>query len=134
MRIQFETARAVIINANDREHWAKRAEKTRVLRSMARFRAHGCPAVASRVRVIVTYTYPNRRSPKDDSNLAPSTKALCDGLTDAGLWPDDNRRWVEGPDTRIGEPDRSLRSQAVRITIDITPADSLPTQQTREEG
>ena len=51
-------------------------------------------------RVEVEFAYPDRRR-RDRSNLAPTVKALMDGLIDAGLLPDDADRFLDGPHTVI---------------------------------
>lgn len=59
----------------------------------------------------------NNRS-YDAGNLAPTAKAIVDGLvTDYGLLPDDSNEHVIGPDMRPGEK----RKQAgITITIKET--------------
>lgn len=44
-----------------------------------------------------------RKGTADPSNAAPTVKALIDGLTDAGLWPDDDSTHVIGP-TYLRDP------------------------------
>lgn len=92
------------INANKRYHWAKRAELTRYWREVANLAARSA-VVAPLERAHVTLTF--HRADKrefDPSNLAPTSKACLDGLVDAGVVPDDSRRFVVGPDERYGEP------------------------------
>lgn len=40
----------------------------------------------------------------DPENAAPMVKAILDGITQSGYWPDDNAKYVVGPDYRLGEP------------------------------
>lgn len=40
----------------------------------------------------------------DPENAAPMVKAILDGITQSGYWPDDNADYVLGPDYRLGEP------------------------------
>ena len=47
----------------------------------------------------------------------PTTKALIDGITDFGVWPDDNDLWVVGPDHRRGEGVAPLGVRKVRLVI-----------------
>lgn len=66
--------------------------------------------VTGRTRVVVTYCFPEvdrtgrsqAEKKRDAANWAPTSKCLIDGLTASGIWPDDDDRWVEGPDNRIG--------------------------------
>lgn len=44
------------------------------------------------------------RRRRDPANWYPSVKALIDGFTDAGVWPDDDSGHVIGPDMRAGLP------------------------------
>ena len=45
---------------------------------------------------------PDRRR-RDRHNLAPTVKAMMDGLIDAGLLPDDADRYLDGPHTLIAD-------------------------------
>ena len=56
----------------------------------------------TRARVEFEFTYPDRRR-RDRSNLAPTVKALMDGMIDAGLLPDDADRYLDGPHTVIAD-------------------------------
>ena len=103
---------------NDRMHWAGRAGLTSLWRQTAhhytrrnltRFPAEPVP---SNVLVTFEVTDPNRR--RDPSNAMPTVKALVDGITDAGVWPDDNSRWVT-----VIEP-RYVKGTN-RVLIEITP-------------
>lgn len=44
---------------------------------------------------ILVKVYPPTRSKIDPQNLYPTVKALVDGMTDAGLWSDDNHEIVK---------------------------------------
>lgn len=55
----------------------------------------------SPVRVVVSYGFPSaRQGVREGINLAPVTKALVDGLVDAGLAVDDSELYVSGQDSR----------------------------------
>jgi crossover junction endodeoxyribonuclease RusA len=54
-----------------------------------------------RVHVVASFWKPTRTH-YDPNNLWPTVKAICDGLTDAGLWADDDHEHVIGPDMRHG--------------------------------
>lgn len=53
----------------------------------------------------------------DPENAAPMVKAILDAITQSGYWPDDNARYVVGPDYRFGQP--SDEKGVYRITIRI---------------
>ena len=53
----------------------------------------------------------------DPDNAAPMVKAILDAITQADFWPDDNARYVVGPDYRLGEP--SAEKGVYHITIRI---------------
>lgn len=91
------------INANDRGHWAKRAQLTRAWRHAAGFtaRRHKIPRFES-AHIIATIHKATGRG-YDASNLQPTLKAIVDGLVDAGVLDDDDNSRLIGPDARMGE-------------------------------
>jgi len=85
--------RAGLLNANDRPgHWGVRYNRSLTLRGLgwaiARGQAYGIRH--ERCTLTVTITYPPLARRRDAANLAPTVKALLDGIVDAGLLPDDN--------------------------------------------
>lgn len=115
---------ACMLNANHREHWAPKGEKVKTVRALARYAAQLSKAepVPGKVRVLVTFYYPPKtRRPHDEGNLHPTAKALVDGLTDAGLWPDDSAEWVEGPDVRIALNRNPLAGKVLAV-VTLEPA------------
>jgi crossover junction endodeoxyribonuclease RusA len=80
------------LTANGREHWAKRASRTKVLRWHARVLAldaiHTEGVRFRRADVLATIHYPTRRR-QDPANASPTVKAMIDGCVDAGLLPDE---------------------------------------------
>ena len=98
-------APAGFMNANHRPNWAARARDTRAWReaAWAHARSENLAPRDRRARVIVVFHHADRRR-RDVGNLAPTAKAIVDGLTDAGLWPDDSDAHLVGPDLRTGEP------------------------------
>jgi crossover junction endodeoxyribonuclease RusA len=80
------------LSENDRHHWAVKAERVRGLRDAATLwgrRIRGAEHVEVRLRWIVRDA---RR--RDEDNLIPTFKALCDGLVDAHVVPDDTPRYM----------------------------------------
>ena len=93
------------LNSNQRLHWAVRAERTRAWRTAAFAVAHnqlGGYRFTGRAYITVT-VHKTRGGRWDASNLAPTGKALIDGLVDSGLLEDDDNTRVVGPDMRAGE-------------------------------
>lgn len=116
---------ALLLNANDRRHWAEQGRITRYWRTLAA--AAGGSAIRTRkwapltraqVTVIVSWTDRHRRDP---ANWHPTGKALLDGLVDAGLLPDDDATRVVGPDMR------GLLGQDIpMLTVVVTPLEETP--------
>ena len=99
--------RSKLITANDKPHWAARAKLTKQIRQWGYLLGREGKGVArlglTHARVEMEFAYPDRRR-RDRSNLAPTVKALMDGLIDAGLLPDDADRFLDGPHTVIADP------------------------------
>ena len=112
--------REKLINANHRAHWTKRNVLTRTIRNIAHWNGLAMKPATVRSRVVITYGWTGPGRVRDAGNLQPTSKALVDGLVDAGVFPDDNDAWVEGPDNRFGE--KSDRPGLVKITIRIEAA------------
>ena len=98
-------APAGFMNANHRHHWARKGRDTKAWRTAAwaHARNENLAPRDRRARVTVVFHHADRRR-RDVGNLAPTAKAIVDGLTDAGLWPDDSDAHLVGPDLRTGEP------------------------------
>ena len=108
------------LTANQRPHWAAKAAATRSLRDLAHAHAaarHLRPAPTP--ARVVAHIHLRTGARFDPANASPTTKALVDGLTDAGLWPDDDAAHVIGPDHRLGAPMPALRRGWHAITLTI---------------
>ena len=93
--------RAQLMNANNRPGHYRKARQTKDLRWWARTTlVPQLQPVTGKVRVVLWVAPLTRNRRRDPSNWAPTAKAIVDGLTDGGIWPDDNSDWVEGPDCR----------------------------------
>lgn len=90
------------INSNQRYHRHQEAKMTKAWRETAALRAAGIPTFEGRVHIIAHIFKPSDTWRFDPNNLAGTTKALVDGLVDAGLFVDDSREYVIGPDHRYG--------------------------------
>lgn len=106
------------LNANQRLHWAPKAERTRTWRDLAKYTAKAAKLPTGLQRVhILAYVHKTDKRPYDAHNLYPTAKAAIDGLVDHGLIPDDTNAHLIGPDMRHGEK----REQAgITITIKET--------------
>ena len=98
--------RVNLLTANDKHHWAHKATLTKQLRWWGYLLGCEGQGVArlhlTRARVEFEFAYPDRRR-RDRHNLAPTVKAMMDGLIDAGLLPDDADRYLDGPHTVIAD-------------------------------
>ncbi len=90
-----------LLTSNDRGHWAAGAKATADLRD-----AFGWLARSRRIpelRAAHVLYYIRARGRFDPANWMPTAKAAIDGIVDAGVLPDDSRRYLVGPDPREGE-------------------------------
>lgn len=114
---RFELSRPQVISANDRLHFHEEAQRTKALRQLGRSKAfeHGCQ-IGAPVILSVHVGWPDARR-RDRLNLAPTTKALVDGIAPY-LLGDDN-------DGRIaGEYWASDITRAGRIELALTFAET----------
>lgn len=101
--LAFTIPKSWWISANHRTHWAVKARATRDLRQLGAttVRKYGFEPVGTvHVAAFIGYLTGGKADP---SNAAPTVKALIDGCTDAGLWPDDDSTHVIGP-TYLRDP------------------------------
>jgi Holliday junction resolvase RusA-like endonuclease len=89
------------LNANHRGHRMSEAKKIAAWREAATKAAEGIAPLRTPVH-ITAHIFKPRAGRYDTNNLAPTTKAIVDGLVDAGLLRDDSTEWVIGPDHRHG--------------------------------
>lgn len=83
-----------ILNANKSLHYQAKGKKVKTLREIGRI--NGVEMLEKdgkfefdKFKIVVTVFPPTRRR-IDPPNLYPTVKAIVDGLTDAGFWPDDS--------------------------------------------
>ena len=82
------------LTANWRLHWAARARMARTIRAQACAAARrSLTPVARPVLITIEVTYPVAGR-HDPANWADWAKHAIDGITDAGIWPDDDASWV----------------------------------------
>ncbi len=82
-------------SANDRDHWRVKARKVADIRLAAVvgvgwFDVRPC----DRIAVGLTYVPRDKRRRDPDNLVVPLFKALCDGIVDAGIVPDDTPAYM----------------------------------------
>jgi Holliday junction resolvase RusA-like endonuclease len=104
------------ISANERTHWAVKAAKVRSWRQAAAVHARAAkiPQLA-RASVLVEPCWTTARR-LDPANLAPTSKACLDGLTDAGVWLDDDSEHVVAVTFKRGPRVKGLARLRLTIT------------------
>lgn len=108
------------LTMNDRKHWRERAKATRLMRQAASWQARAArlPADLPHVTVALTWVVKDRIRRDGGENLAPTFKALLDGLVDYGLVADDDQKHVtRGPSVVAYRPDETPHIE-LHITLD----------------
>lgn len=95
------------LTLNQRMHWAKKAQITKMLRDSARYLARNRVPELGACDVTLVW-HPRDRRRRDADNPFPTLKALADGLVDAGVVADDTPDLM-GKDVRIGPVERPAR-------------------------
>jgi crossover junction endodeoxyribonuclease RusA len=81
------------LSGNQRLHWRAKAVKVSAARANAAYLAFAIPPMLKcRVELI---WYVTDRIRRDEDNLMPYLKALCDGLVDAGVVADDTNVFMK---------------------------------------
>ena len=114
------------LTANARHLWPERARRMKVLRHLTRVHARSLPLhpVTGPVVVTAQATYRAGRG-IDADNIQPTVKAVLDGLTDAGIWPDDSGQHVAAVTYLPAVRDPSLQRGFHGLRVAITPSLSL---------
>lgn len=104
------------LNANQRYHWAKKAELTRTWREAVRTEIETgfYPEYYHRAHFTFAVRFPDNRR-RDVHNLYPTAKACVDATVGL-LIPDDSDAHIEGPDMR-----RHIPNGSPLVTITIRP-------------
>ena len=98
----------MVLNSNDRYHQREKSKITKRIRSFAYWetlmnkdkkRASFSPS--NPCEVIIT-VYSPTKSKLDPPNLYPTIKAIIDGMTDAGIWTDDNHKVIKAMTFKYG--------------------------------
>jgi len=117
-RIEFPPGQE-LLNANDRNHWAKQNRITRQLRSDAFVLARYLKIPRLECgQVDAFYEPPSARTrTRDAGNWYPTYKAQIDGLVDAGVFAGDDHTQVSGPFMYIGE--KHPRGRVVLVITEL---------------
>lgn len=105
------------LTENQRLHWRARARVVKDVRAagrlaFARMRGH------RHVEVTLVWVVADRRR-RDEDNITPTLKALCDGMVDAGVVPDDTPQFMAKNMPRIEYRPGSIPH--VEVTVTATP-------------
>jgi Holliday junction resolvase RusA-like endonuclease len=113
---------ADFINANQRLHHHAKAKLTKAWREAAWLNAKYAEDYRQydRAHVVIGYRFPTNHR-RDVQNLQPTSKAICDGLVDAGLLIDDDDLHLIGPDNR-----RHIPNGSPLVTITIRAIEETP--------
>lgn len=83
------------LNANQRLHWAAKAKLTKTIREITKMTAIRERLWAKdRITVQLTWVVTDQRR-RDSDNIYPTFKAMCDGLVDAAIVPDDTPEYMD---------------------------------------
>jgi crossover junction endodeoxyribonuclease RusA len=112
MRVVFPWSRPPL-SLNDRRHRMQEAKIVKDVRAAAAFSFATFPPVP-RVEVLLTWQVKDSRK-RDDENPVLTLKALCDGLVDAGIVPDDTSEFMVKHMPRIV----LVRGEAPCVILDV---------------
>ena len=87
------------LTLNQRMHWAVKARLTKEVRLIAKVKARGIPDLERCSVELVWFVTDKRR--RDADNPVLTLKALCDGLVDAEIVPDDTPEYMTKLPVRI---------------------------------
>lgn len=87
------------LSLNQRQHWAVTHRITQELKLVAKVKARHIPELDKCSVELVWFVTDRRR--RDVDNPVPTLKALCDGLVDAEIVPDDTPEYMAKLPVRI---------------------------------
>ena len=121
--LTFDIPNNLFMNANGRLHHYQRANMTKQLRELAYWKAKaargkGLGEPPYHVTCIIELDTARRFDPP---NAYPTIKALVDGMTDAGVWTDDNSDVIEAMTFRRGAG--KAKKGFKRVTIEVSKCD-----------
>lgn len=115
------------MSQNSRTVWQVKARKTKAVKARAimlgRSWMNEQPKQAARLRNakrvhVTAIAHMKTNGRYDPENTAPMVKAIIDGFTKAGFWPDDDYRHLTGPDYRAGDKCDVKGFRAITIRIE----------------
>lgn len=106
------------LTANQRMHWRQKAEITRAVRQLGYIAVLDLPKNQARISVGLTWVVKDARR-RDVDNIVPTLKALCDGIVDAGVVPDDTPEFMVKtmPEIRL---DRTVQPH-LELIVEVLP-------------
>lgn len=90
LELTFRVERKIILNANVSRHKFDKSNRAKKLRALGQHIGQQYKDIKFSKFTIDIDIFPPTRRRFDPPNLSPSTKHIIDGLTDAGLWDDDD--------------------------------------------
>lgn len=117
-RMIVDVPAADLLTANQRLHRMVAAKRVKRLRTAGQINAREQNVGHyDRAHVTITVAWPDRRR-RDVLNIAPTAKALIDGMTAANCWDDDDDAHLIGPDFRVS-PTLSGVKGSTRLTFTV---------------
>jgi hypothetical protein len=111
------------LSANGRPHWRYRQAVTREWRTLAEAETRNASVPRLERAHITVEWLPPDRGRRDPNNVGPMSKAITDGIVDAGVLVDDDAEHLDGPDHRLGEivprRNRLLEQNTTRLRVTI---------------
>lgn len=89
LSLSFNITRKILLNANIKYHYLDKGNRARKVRELAKSTGENLNIKFNKFKITV-YVCPPTRRRMDPPNLYPTLKPIIDGLTDAGLWEDDD--------------------------------------------
>ena len=102
------------LTENQRLHWAQKKNLVKQVRAVAFHHSRGIPAL-ERCEVELVWVVTDKRR-RDVDNIVPTFKALCDGLVDGDVVPDDTPEFMvkRMPSIRLEQGGRARFELTVR--------------------
>ena len=115
--IAIKFPKTLFISANDRLHWAERAKRTKAIRALAMLEARERDPAPIPCLVDVTIHRPKGGTLRDAENASPTVKACLDGLRDAQVLAEDDRKHVTAITYRIAPKNRTDNRYGIEINF-----------------
>ncbi|MBF4578927.1 DUF4406 domain-containing protein [Frigoribacterium sp. VKM Ac-2530] len=117
----FEQFSRPPLTSNQRLGWRAKAALTKKVRAAASFQARAAGLRDLGACRVTLVWYVHTRTRRDADNVVPTLKAMCDGLVDAGVVPDDVPRFMDKLMPRIeyeiaGTPRLELHVKQIPVT------------------